>query len=162
MNEVLLLLFFFVILAGVILLVFVRNREKQIGSLRGKILYQDTQSHPGKTLIARSLMLGGKPDYILKTDTSIVPVEIKTGKTPRNPYLIHTMQLMAYCYIAHEAFGIRPQGGILKYPHKEFSLAYTKEAEESVRKIVKEIQKAKEDRIEFHCHHTEHNDKFYN
>lgn len=137
------------------LFLWLQEKEKKIGSLKGKILYEDKDGSP--TLYAKTFPLCGRPDYIVKTKDSIIPVEFKSGKTPDYPYLNHSMQLMAYCYIAADKYGIRPKGGILKYPEKEFKLEYTEDAEESIKTTVREIMKAKEEGIEFTCSHSGHN-----
>lgn len=153
--DILFIIVFLLLLSALTLFLWLQKQEKKIGSLKGKILYEDIESSP--TLYAKTLPLCGRPDYIIKTKDSIIPVEFKSGKTPNQPYLNHSMQLMAYCYITAEKYGERPKGGILKYPDKEFKLEYTKEAEESIKTTVKEIMKAKEMGSEFKCSHPEHN-----
>lgn len=155
MTDLLFFIAIGILFIGLVLFFLLKKRERTIGSLKGKILYQDSANAP--VLYAKTLPLCGKPDYIIQVDKMIVPIEVKTGRTPTSPYPNNTMQLMTYCYIATEVFGIRPKGGILKYPDREFTLEYTKEAEESVKKLVGEIEEAKESGVEFHCSHSEHN-----
>lgn len=142
---------------GLITLLVIRKQKGKFGVLTKKHIYQDTQLKPGETLYSRTIPLVGKPDYIIKDKNFIIPVEVKTGKTPQSPYLNHTMQLMAYCLLVEENYGVRPPGGYLQYPDKEFKVAYTKEAEESVREVVEEIKQARASGKEFQCKHPNHN-----
>lgn len=143
---------------GILLIVFAKIRQKRFGSLSEKRIYQDTQELPGEILEAKNLHLYGKPDYIIQNTDGMIPVEVKTGKTPqREPYLNHIMQVMAYCYLIEETYGKRPVGGIIKYPDKEYKLQYTDAAKESVEIAVKEILDAKRNGTEFTCKHENHN-----
>lgn len=145
------------IILGIIFLLILRKISKSFGILSKKRIYEDTQKRPGETIFAKTIPLVGKPDYLVKEKGIILPVELKTGKTPTSPYLNHTMQLMAYCLLVDEQFGIRPPGGYIKYPDKEFKIAYTKEAEESVRSLVKEMLEKKRNGEELFCNHPQHN-----
>lgn len=142
---------------GIIIVRFSLKQNKSFGILSGKRIYQDTEKNPGEKLYANSLPLVGKPDFIIIEDGNIVPVEVKTGKTPQTPYLNHRMQLIAYCLLVEENFHKRPLGGYIRYPHNEFKLAYTKEAEESVRNLVHEMVRNKKTNSELHCSHLQHN-----
>lgn len=146
-----------IIIASVVLLRTTKKQSTQFGALSKEQVYHDTKASPGRVLYAKTLELSGKPDYLIKDEGVIIPVEVKTGKTPSSPYVNHTTQLMAYCLLIEENYGVRPTGGYLKYPEKEFKIAYTKEAENSVRKLVEEIQKAKREGEEQKCNHPEHN-----
>jgi CRISPR-associated exonuclease Cas4 len=86
----------------------------------------------------------------------VYPVEVKTSKTPQNPYLSHTTQLMAYCLLVEENYGVRPTGGILKYPEREFKIAYTDEAKQSLIDLVGEMILLKHSGKELHFNHPQH------
>ncbi len=147
-----------ILLMGILVIVFAKIKQRRFGSLSGKRIYQDTEELPGEILEAKSLRLYGKPDYIIQNSDGLIPVEVKTGRTPqREPYLNHIMQLMAYCYLTEETYGKRPRGGILKYPDKEYKLQYTDAAKKSVEIAVKEILDAKRRGTEFSCKHENHN-----
>ncbi len=66
------------------------------------------------------------------------------------------MQLMAYCFIVEELYSIRPPGGYIRYPNKEFKIAYTDEAKESVKQLVAEMLHHKVANTQFSCNHPEH------
>lgn len=155
---ILLLIAIIILLIGIGLLFFILRQKNDLGILANtKPLYQDTTKIPGVVLYAKSLALVGKPDYLLRIDGDIIPVEVKTGRSPRKSYLGHNMQLMAYCLLVEENYGIRPKGGILKYHNKELKLAYTKKAEQSLRKLVAEILNYKQTNKQPHCTHPNHN-----
>jgi CRISPR-associated exonuclease Cas4 len=141
----------------ILLAIYLINSLGKIGILKNERIYQDSQKYPGETIYSKSLPLCGKPDYLIRENGRVIPVEVKTGRTPSSPYLNHTMQLMAYCFLVEENFGKAPTEGYLKYPEKEFKIAYTKEAREAIKDIVEEIKGLKISGKELHCEHREHN-----
>ena len=142
---------------GVLLLMHFWKEKQGFGVLRGNRIYQDTQEKPGIVLYATSIPLCGKPDYLIQEKENIFPVEVKTGKTPQYPYINHIMQLMAYCFLVEEQYGIKVLGGYVRYPSEEFKIEYTEEARQSVIQVVHEITDAKLNNREFTCTHVEHN-----
>jgi CRISPR-associated exonuclease Cas4 len=144
---------------GVLLLMHFWKEKQGFGVLRGNRIYQDTQEKPGVVLYAKSIPLCGKPDYLVQEKNNIFPVEVKTGKTPQYPYLNHIMQLMAYCYLVEEHYGIKVLGGYVRYPSQEFKIAYTEEARQSVIEVVQEIMQYKLHGGNFMCNHVEHNSR---
>lgn len=147
----------FFIIIGIALLIILGKQEKKFGILNAERVYSDTESSPGETLFAKTTNLVGKPDYLIKENGQIIPVEVKTGKTPAEPYQNHVMQLMAYCLLVEENYGAPPPGGYLKYPDKEFKIKYTDQAREAVKDFVEEILTKIESNEEPHCSHPEHN-----
>lgn len=147
----------FVIIA-LILLILLFRQKKSFGILGVKNrIYQDTKQTPGFNIYSKSLPLVGKPDYLIKDGKYIIPVEIKDSNAPRGQYQNNVMQLMAYCLLVEEHYGIRPPGGFIQYRNAEMKFAYTKEAEKSVRLIVEEILQCKKSNKEPHCTHVYHN-----
>ena len=146
-----------IIVSGMMLIFIFYFLEKKLGSLTGKIIYQDTTVLPGKTLRAKTLPLIGKPDYILKENGEYLPLEFKSGKTPQFPQASHKAQLMAYCLLIEENYHQRPSAGILKYPLKEFRIKYTLQEEALTRQLVNEIIQLKKSGEEPHCDHPKHN-----
>lgn len=147
-----------IVLIGLAMLFFLKREKSQLGILaESEPIYHDSTDLPAKVLYATSLPLVGKPDALIKDGDQIIPVENKTGKSPRQYFIGHNMQLMAYCLLVEENYGIRPKGGILRYNDKEVKYMYTKEAEESVRKVVQEILKFKQIGKAPQCDHPNHN-----
>src|SRR5919202_1800353 len=144
MLTLLIGLLLLIILVGVVLLIAHSLTAARFGSLAERRIYQDSPQRAGELLRASSLPLCGKPDYLIQTSDGIVPVEYKSGRTaPAVPYPSHVFQLMAYCLLVAEHYGIRPTHGILKYADREFTIAYTAEYEEELRRIVAEMVKLK-------------------
>lgn len=146
-----------IITAGIVFLFILSRQKKTFGILAEKRrIYQDTEKIPGENLFAKTIQLVGRPDYLIKSGKYIEPVEKKKTKAPKDQYVNNNMQLMAYCLLVEENFGIRPRGGYLQYDDKEIKFAYTKEAEEAVRLVVQEILAHKKTNKEFHCKHQYH------
>lgn len=146
-----------VIAISIVFLIRLLHQRRQFGILNSKRVYEDSETRPGQTLYSETLPLCGKPDYLIEQGDTILPVEVKTGKTPHRPYLNHTMQLMAYCFLVEEVYGKRPPGGILKYPDHEFDIAYTDEAKRSLQTVISEVLQLKRTNNEQYCQHPEHN-----
>lgn len=129
---------------------------KNDGSIGQEHISIDTGINPGMTLYSTSLNLLGRPDYLIKEKDIVVPVEVKTGSTPKYPYQNHVAQLMAYCLLVEENFGVKPTHGYLRYPGQEYKVPYTIAAEKMIKNLVKEIEEAKEKNQEYHCTHPYH------
>ncbi len=79
----------------------------------------DLASKGGMPLLSSSrYRLRGRPDELRRLeDGRMVPVEIKSGRTPRqgSPYPSHRVQLLAYCLLIEENLGTVPPYGLLIY-----------------------------------------------
>lgn len=84
-----------------------------------------------KDLVDDDNGLIGKPDYVIKMNGDHIPVEIKTGRTPRGPLFSHILQLGCYCTLVNENLG-KPPHGILSYRDKRYNIEYTDELREMV------------------------------
>ncbi|NTU46868.1 Dna2/Cas4 domain-containing protein [Candidatus Roizmanbacteria bacterium] len=146
-----------VLIGGLLLWLYVQVQGRKLGSLFKPSISVDREENPGITLVGKSVPLVGRPDYLIREKGAIIPVEVKTGKTPRTPHTNHTMQLMAYCLLIEEVYGQLPPGGYLRYPEKEFKIAYTEEARKSVLDLISEITECKRKNQEFTCKHPYHN-----
>lgn len=155
--NIILIIAVLALISGIGLLIYWFFLNKGLGVLKTKPIYTDSENNPGEVLFAKSLALCGKPDYLIKQDGMIIPVEVKSGGTPSEPYQNHEMQLMAYCLLVEENYGVRPIGGVIKYPEKEFKVAYTQEAESSIKDLVGEMLLLKYSGKEPKCSHPEHN-----
>jgi len=111
-----------------------------------RAIYQDTREMPGALLSARSLPLRGKPDILIDEGHAIIPVEIKTGRTPATPYPGHVLQVLAYCLLVEEHYRVRPPHGIIRYPARE---------EQRLRALVWEMRAAQRAGAEQHRSHRQ-------
>lgn len=112
-------------------------RSSQVA--RGTVIYADSRRRPD-VLESRVLPLRGRPDYVVERDGHPIPVEFKSGRTPRQPYDSHVLQLAAYCYLVSESFGLRPPYGILAYPDRQFEVPFTRELEDRLLRTLLRIQ----------------------
>ncbi len=105
------------------------TRERS-GLPKGEIVYADGEAFETEPLYAHDIGLVGKPDYLLRdAQGMIVPIEIKSGKTPEQPYQSHMMQVASYCYLVEATYGIRPKYGIIQYKDTSFQVAYDQAVE---------------------------------
>jgi CRISPR-associated exonuclease Cas4 len=78
------------------------------------------------------LGLTGKPDYLVQSGSSIIPVEVKSGRAPAAPYDSHIFQVAAYCLLVEKTYGKRPPYGIIHYSGRDFAIDYTRELESAL------------------------------
>ena len=90
--------------------------------VRGEIEYIDMDK--AKAFKSEKYGLSGRPDYIIKLDAGLIPVEEKKGRTPRGPLFSHILQVAAYCLLIEEVEGKAPPYGILKYPEHEHEIEF--------------------------------------
>ena len=112
---------------GLWLLVRARRTYRDTGLPAGRIAYVDTGAwnRCERPLFSRRYRLTGKPDYLVSTPAGFVPVEVKSGAAPQQPYAAHTLQLAAYCLLVEEQENRTVPYGIIKYADKAFEVDYT-------------------------------------
>lgn len=66
----------------------------------------------------------GRPDYIIRTHGGMIPVEVKTGKTPQRPHENHVLQLACYLRLVEVKTGQRPTYGLVTYPDGTFRVEW--------------------------------------
>lgn len=102
-----------------------RVGQARSGLPRGEVIYSDTgEWMEAEPLFAPRYRLAGKPDYLIRSGRSLVPVEIKPGRRAAEPYASDILQLAAYCLLVQEAFGERPAHGVLRYKDRTFRIPY--------------------------------------
>ncbi len=132
---------FLLLLAFVLLLVSGAQR-RSAGLPGGRIIYTDTRGWGKleKPLYDAELGLTGKPDYLVQKGAMLIPVEVKTGRTPDAPYDTHIFQLAAYCLLVEKTRGVRPTHGILHYPRADFAVDYTPALESALLDLLAQIR----------------------
>jgi CRISPR-associated exonuclease Cas4 len=127
-----------------LVLIFISGRQRRAAGLPGgQIIYTDTRGW-GKVerpLYNQDLGLTGKPDYLVEQDGRLIPVEVKTGRTPEAPYDSHIFQLAAYCLLVEKTYGKRPTHGIIHYPNRDFSVDYTPELESALLDLLADLRR---------------------
>ena len=108
--------------------------------VEGKIEYIDMES--SKAFKSDKYGISGRPDYIIKLGEKLIPVEEKTGRTPRGPLYSHIIQVTAYCLLLEDAHGTAPPYGIVKYPEHEFEIEYNEDQKKLLLSKVAEMRRA--------------------
>jgi CRISPR-associated exonuclease Cas4 len=141
-------LVFLLLVLGFWLLIAAERRRKESGLPRGRLISADMGDWlpVDEPLYDRHLGLTGKPDYLVKTSSGLVPVEVKSSNTPAHPYDAHIFQLAAYCLLIESHYGQRPPYGIIQYPGRTFAVDYTHELETALLEIVDEMRQRERQR----------------
>ncbi len=133
----------FVLLTLALFLIYLSRRQRrQLGLPAGDLLYEDMASDDKlrKALFDEELNLVGRPDYLIREGENLVPVEVKSGRSPKRPYESHIYQLAAYCLLVAKQFGQRPSHGLIRYPQRSFKVNFTEELEARLLSLLDEIR----------------------
>lgn len=132
------------LLIAIILLWQSARIQSQTGLPGGRLIYTDTRAWGDKIekpLYDPVLGLVGKPDYIIKKNGRLIPVEVKSGRAPESPYDSHIYQLTAYCVLVQKTLGARPPYGIIHYEDRDFAIDFTSELESAFLDILAEMRR---------------------
>ena len=133
------LLIILLVVVGIFLVWFARRVVNSAGLADGQIVYMDThgKGRVTKPLFSKRLGLSGKPDYLLLRKGVYIPVEVKSSPMPSNgAHQSHKLQLVAYCHLVEEHFGVRPTYGIIKYSDGTYNVEYCHDLEKELTDIV--------------------------
>ena len=125
------LLILSLLLAGLLLLWLSRRQLEIAGLPRGRVISLDTLevTPPERALYDAELDLVGRPDYLVRRRSEVLPVEVKSGAAPIQPHASHVLQLAAYCRLVCATFGSRPRQGVLKYADRAVAVDYSRRLE---------------------------------
>ena len=138
-----------ILLALAVVMFMISGRTRRSAGLPGgRVIYTDmgTWEEVEKPLYDPVTQITGRPDYLVRQGKEVIPVEVKSGRTPENPYDSHIFQLAAYCLLVEREFGVRPSHGIIHYSKRTFEIAYTKELETALIDILTEMRKCERKR----------------
>lgn len=133
-----------------------QSRRNQ-GLPPGRVVYDDSSrsgGEPVQPLYSARLGLSGKPDYVVQQRGVPIPVEVKSRRSPREPYRSHIFQLAAYCLLVEDHYQVRPPYGLIRYSDRTFQINFTDELEDHLLDLLKEMRKEKLS-IAPHCSHDE-------
>lgn len=136
----------FLLAAGLLVVVAVAllrgagTRRRQAGLPRGRVVYRDTDGTPARPLFSNRHRLAGRPDYLVLERGVPCPVEVKPGRTARQPYDGDVLQLGAYCLLVEETERRRPPHGYLRYASRTFEIPYTDELRDAVLDALDDIR----------------------
>ncbi len=130
------------LVAAFLLLILSKAQRSRLGLPAGQLVYEDMRSSvkPEESLYDEELNLVGRPDYLLRRGDELIPVEVKSGRSPQQPYKSHVFQLAAYCVLIASNFGQRPTHGLIRYPDRTFKLEFTSELEMSLLGLLDEMR----------------------
>ena len=126
-----------------LVLYFIAGRKRRSAGLPGgQVIYTDTGAWEKveKPLYDPVTEISGRPDYLVRQGKLVIPVEVKSGRTPESPYDSHIYQLAAYCLLVEREFGKRPPYGIIHYQDRSFSVDYTSELEHALLDLLTEMR----------------------
>ncbi|MCD6461545.1 MAG: CRISPR-associated protein Cas4 [Thermoplasmata archaeon] len=130
------------------------------GISEGEIVYHDSSSKTPPLLVSKKYGIRGRPDYLLRKEEGLVPVEVKTGRIPRGPLFSHIIQVSAYCLLVEETYGETPPYGVIRYQRDgqrvEHEIEYTPEMKKLVLDKVEEMRRSMETG-EVHRNHRKEN-----
>lgn len=112
---------------GLWLLIRAGMARRRTGLPAGRVTYVDTGAwgRCERPLFSNRYRLTGRPDYLVRSGRDLIPVEVKSGRAPQQPYPAHILQLAAYCLLIEDQEGRAPPHGILKYEDQAFEVDYT-------------------------------------
>ena len=127
-------------LTSVILRTHISHIRQRYSIQKGKIKYVDLHK-PGRVLFSSKYGLTGKPDYIVRQENYLIPVEVKTGLHIQ-PEKNHIMQLAAYCQLVDENYRRFTPYGILVYydTGKQFTISFDPKLRFELENTLKEMR----------------------
>ncbi|HEY9401944.1 MAG TPA: CRISPR-associated protein Cas4 [Pyrinomonadaceae bacterium] len=154
------LAFILLLLTAAVAWLAARRGARRADLPEGQIIYSDTGAPVGgiapvtlnergerqeKPLLSHRHGLVGRPDYLVRTDEGILPVEAKSAACPANgvPYESHVMQLACYCLLVEEATGARVPFGVIRYRDRQLRVDYTDELRGELLALVAEMREAR-------------------
>jgi len=138
------------------LFLYANRKQKASGLPSGRVISSDSKNwrKPAEPLFDPGLRITGKPDYLVRQSSKIIPVEVKSRTNKNKPYFSHILQLATYCYLIEAEFGIRPRVGILHYPNRTYEIAYTLDLESQLKENIIEIRKSDDLQSVPRSHHS--------
>lgn len=135
-------------LAGLLLLVALvvlwlsRRQRRSTGLPAGQVVYNDASrwAQVEQPLYDPISGLTGKPDYLVEENGFLIPVEVKSSRSPSLPYDSHVYQLAAYCLLVERTHKKRPPYGILHYRDRTFSIEYTPALQKELENLLESIR----------------------
>ncbi|HKZ47781.1 MAG TPA: CRISPR-associated protein Cas4 [Thermoplasmata archaeon] len=107
-----------------------------------KVSYVDTAEARPKLFESARYGLRGRPDYVSVQGEHHIPVEVKTGRTPKGPLFSHILQVGAYCVLLEEEYGKPPTHGVIRYPAASFDIEYNEDLKHLVLAKMEEMRRA--------------------
>jgi CRISPR-associated exonuclease Cas4 len=137
-----------VVLALVLFLLAARSRKKT-GIPAGEVFYQDLPGLPffGEPLRSNALGISDKPDCLVRTADSTVPVELKNSSKPPargEVYANHMIQAQACCALVEDQMKVRVPYALVIYAGQQVrKVAFTDERRQWLLQTIRDVQVAR-------------------
>jgi CRISPR-associated exonuclease Cas4 len=131
------------LILAVLVWLLARRARGATGLPAGVVVYTDSGgwARVEKPLFSAGLQLTGKPDYLVRQGEAVIPVEVKSGPAPADgPRPGHVYQLAAYCALVEEAYGHRPDYGLIQYADQTLAVDYTDALEAELLELLDDIR----------------------
>lgn len=152
------MLFLFAFIAAAFAWLLGRGLFARTGLPTRSILYADVGStFPQRALlISRRYRLTGKPDYLVRVENGVAPVELKSSRSPSSgqPYDSHLFQLAAYCLLVEDVCRVSVPYGLVRYEDRSIRVDYTPSLRASLLALLDEMRTAERDE-ECHIDHNQ-------
>ncbi len=123
---------------------FLANRRLAGLDLSGDVVYSDA-SEFCEILVSDTHGLTGRPDYILKVDEELIPVERKSrALRGRGAQDGEILQLAAYCLLVEEHFGKTVSRGQLQYPDGSVDIPFDNSMRRQLLSSVRSLRDARQ------------------
>ncbi len=103
------------------------RRARSKYDVEGALIYVDSEREKPRLFVSKKYGLSGRPDAIVMDGDQRIPVEVKTGRTPRGPLFSHILQIAAYCLLLEEEYGKPPPYGIIRYGSTSHDIEYNED-----------------------------------
>ncbi len=104
-----------------------RSTREKYQMASGELVYVDSERAKPKLFVSKRYGLSGRPDAVLLEGDQHIPVEVKTGRTPRGPLFSHILQIAAYCLLVEEEYGKPPPHGVIRYGDGSHEIEYNED-----------------------------------
>ncbi len=144
MGGLVVVLIVLLLLAGLWLLRQAGRQRQRSGLPQGRVIYADTGAwnRVERPLFSSRHRLTGRPDYLLRDKRRIIPVEVKSGAAPLQPYPSHILQLAAYGLLVQQAYHAPPPYGLIHYRDRTFAVDLTPELQAWLLETLDEMRQA--------------------
>ena len=118
--------------------------RRRAGLPTGRLAYEDVGLHrrPEAPLYDPLLGLTGRPDYLIERREGVIPVEVKSGRTPSAPYENHRWQALAYCLLVEQVLKRPAPFALIRYPNATYRVDFTPADRAALLDLLAEMRRA--------------------
>lgn len=132
-------------IVAVVMLVLAKRQHDRTRLPSAKVCYSDTGARNAvpAPLSSSRYRLTGKPDYLIRISSGLIPVELKSRPAPRSgdPFESHRMQVAVYCLLVEETYCMPVPYGEIHYLDRVVRVPNTPELQNQLLQIISEMRK---------------------